>query len=203
MKTATLIVVSALAIAAGSANAIITSVSLPNIQIAPPPVANFPALAFPDAVAWDEQQGVVVSAGVFANLTVNPGNSGSPTPGLVAGIFDSHFIHWGSFTGVAATGTVTFNNPIAAVIYGDTLLDLSDPTFGALGTVYPTGQVNRGLINNNFVSILGNTITFNFFPTVGAVEVEQVRVLTRPIPAPGALALAGLGGLMVFRRRRA
>lgn len=203
MKNVALVACTALTLLAGSAQAAIVSVSLPNLQIAPPPVANFPALTFPDAVAWDEQQGVPVSAGVLANLTVNPGNSGSPTPGMVVGVFDSHFIHWGHFTGVAASGTVTFSGPIEAVIYGDTLLNLSDPTFGALGTVYPTGQPLRGLNNNSFIAISGNTLTFNFNPVAGATEVEQVRVLTRPVPAPGAAALAGLGGLLIARRRRA
>lgn len=203
MKTATHVALFASLLLAGSAHAIITSVSLPNMQIAPPPVANFPAIIFPDAVAWNEQQNVFVASGVMADLTVNPGNSGSPTPGMLVGLFDSHFIHWGAFTGVNATGTVTFQDPIAAVIYSDTLLDISDPTFGALGTVYPTGQVARGLGGNSFVSILGNTLTFNLAPIAGTTEVEQIRVLTRPIPAPGAIALAGLGGLLVARRRRA
>jgi uncharacterized protein (TIGR03382 family) len=196
------VLVPLLLLSASPALGAIVSVSGQCVQVSPPPVANFPAIMNALAEVWDEQQGVFVSAGVLADITTNPGNSGAPTSGMVTGLFDSHFIHWGHFTGLAASGTVTFSDLIAAVIYSDLLLDVSDATFGASGTVYPTLQVLRGLDPQSFVSVSGNTLTFNFVPVPGAVEVEQVRVLTRPIPAPGSLTLLGLGGAAVLRRRR-
>lgn len=203
MKTATIVAAALATLAAASAHAAIVGTTGVAMQIGNPPIANFPPLTGPNAFCWDEQQNVLVSAGAFADLTVNPGNSGSPTPGLVIGTFDSHFVHWADFSGVNGTGTITFSGNIEAVMFNDIPLDLSDPTFGALGTAYPTGQALRGLNAQSFLSISGNTLAFNFMPFPGAIEIEQVRVLTRPVPAPGAAALAGLGGLLVFRRRRA
>lgn len=191
--------------AAAAANASIVSTTGQVVQVGNPPVANFPNIVSPIAWAWDEQQGVNVATGVFADITTNPGNSTTPSPGLVFGTYNSHFIHWSALPPGSISGTVTFDGPIAAVIYGDTFLDLSDATFGALGTAYPTGLFARGL--NTFggnVSVLANTISFNFgSSTAGNVELEQVRVLTRQVPAPGAAALLGLGGLVMARRRRA
>ncbi|CAG0968386.1 hypothetical protein PHYC_01107 [Phycisphaerales bacterium] len=203
MKTATLFAALASVAFAAASQAVIVGTTGVALQIGNPPIANFPPLTGTNAFCWNEQQNVLVSAGAFADLTVNPGNSGSPTPGLVVGIFDSHFIHWADFSGVNGTGTISFSGNIEAVMFNDIPLDLSDPTFGAIGTTYPTGQALRGLNAQSFLSISGNTLAFNFMPFPGAIEIEQVRVLTRPVPAPGAAALACLGGLMLYRRRRA
>ncbi|MFA6046823.1 MAG: hypothetical protein WC718_17710 [Phycisphaerales bacterium] len=201
MKTTLIATGIALSLAAASQGAIVSVVGQ-GVQIAPPTNANFPTLLGPLAQCWDEQQNVAISAGVFADITTNPGSSLTPTPGVVVGTFNSHFLH---FTGVPApgfaAGAITFDGPIVAVMFNDTTLDLSD-YLGAIGTTYPTGQVGRGLNGQSFVTVLGNTLRFNLFgSTAGAIDIEQVRVLTHPVPAPGALALAG-SGLLMFRRRR-
>lgn len=201
MKTNLFVTGIALFMAAASQGSIVSVVGQ-GTQIAPPTVANFPTLLGPLAQAWDEQQNVTISSGVLADITANPGSSLTPTPGVVVGTFNSHFLH---FTGVPApgfaAGAITFDGPIVAVMFNDTTLDLSD-YLGAIGTTYPTGLVGRGLNSQSFVTVLGNTLRFNLFAsTAGALEIEQVRVLTHPVPAPGTLALAA-GGLVMIRRRR-
>ncbi|CAG0968428.1 hypothetical protein PHYC_01109 [Phycisphaerales bacterium] len=169
---------------------------------APPPIANFPPLIGPTAQAWDEQQNIVVPP-LMCEMTVNPSNSTTLTPGPVAGLVNSHFIHFTHFPAISATGDVFFSEPIVGVIFRDLSLDMSDGPAGALGTIYPTGQMFRGL-NAGTIFISGNTLHFDFInPVPGIQEITQVRVLTRPVPAPGAAALAGIGGLLALRRRRA
>ncbi len=192
------------ALGAGVSSGAITSVAGMGAQIAPPPIADFPTLSGPFADAWDEQQNVTLPAGgVLVDMFVNGGSmtSGAPTPGVVTGVVDSHFLHQTLGTVPSTSGTVTFSGAILGVIYSDNLLDLSD-FLGAGGTVYPTGQVFRGMNPGGFLSASGNTLQWNFQSFTGAIEIEQVRVLTRAIPAPGGVCLAGLGGLWGMRRRR-
>jgi hypothetical protein len=165
-----------------------------------PPSCVPTALTSTNAFAWDEQQNVFLNLPV--DLTNNPGNSGAPIPGVVNGNYNSHFVHFDTQSGVQSSGTVTFNAPIVAVIYRNTNLDLSDPAAGALGTVYPTGYFFRGLATPTcFVSISGNTFSFTLDTIHPVYVVDQFRILTA-VPAPGSVALLGLGGLACLGRRR-
>ena len=127
------------------------------VQIPAPPSAMFGALTGAPAWCWDEQQSVMVS-GLPVNLSVNPSNSTAPTPGVVNGLVDSHFIHFNDVMNPQTFGSVTFNAPIIGVAYGNFELDASDLASGALGTIYPTGSPMRG-VNSTFpvsvVSISG------------------------------------------------
>lgn len=191
----------ALAAAAPLANAAITSTFGACVQIAPPTIANFPNLSSPIAEAWNEQTNVTGT--IFADLTTNPGNSGSPTPGVLTGMFDSHFIHYSSLPPGNVIGGAFFSSNIVAVAWNDTTLDLTDATWGAGGTIYPTGQIGRGVNTaSGGVSVFGNMLRFNFLNQTGAIDIEQVRVWTHSVPAPGACSLAALAGVTALRRKR-
>ena len=187
-----------------TASASIVGVTGSTTWLGSPPAACGPfQLVSANAFAWDEQQNIPLT--LACDMTNNPGNSGSPIPGVISGLFDSHFIHFDGATGVTnAIGTVTFSGPIIGVIFTPNTLTASDALAGSLGTVYPTGYPFRGINTStpSFCSINANTITFNLnaFPTVG--EVAQIRVLTHPAPAPGSLAVLGAAGLVCGRRRR-
>jgi len=201
MKKTLSLLALALAAAAPLANAAISSTFGACAQIAPPTVANFPALSSPIGEAWNEQ--VNVTGLIFADLATNPGNSGGPTPGVLTGMYDSHFIHYSSLPPGVAIGGVIFSGPIVAVAWNDNTLDLTDATWGAGGTIYPTGQVGRGVnTSSGGVSVFGNMLRFNFLNQTGAVDIEQIRVWTQSVPAPGACSLAALGGLAALRRKR-
>ncbi len=194
-----MLVLAASALLAPAASAAVVSVFGAATLVGNPPIANSPPLFGPNAFVWDEQQGVSVS-GLPCDMTVNPSNSTTPTPGPVFGFVDSHFIHISNNTGMPTIGGVIFNNPIIGVAYDDLFLDVSDPVVGAFGTAYPTGQPFRGM-QFGVVSIVGNMLRFDIPVVPGAIDMTQIRVYTQ-VPAPGAAALAGLGGLLIVRRRR-
>jgi MYXO-CTERM domain-containing protein len=192
-----------LALTGSAASAAIVGVTGNTTWLGTPPPGCAPGqLSGMNAFAWDEQQNVALSLNV--DMTNNPGSSTSPIPGTVSGTYDSHFIHFEGIPGViGAQGTVTYNNPIVAVIFRNTTLDNSDAPAGAPSTAYPTLYPFRGLSSApaSFFSINGNTLTFNLNTVAPTQFVDQIRVLTQA-PAPGSLALLGLGGLVAARRRR-
>ena len=192
---------SALVLSASAASAGITGVTGMTTWLGSPPVSCVPgALSGLTAYAWDEQQNTPLA--LVADMVNNPGNSGAPIPGPIAGNYDSHFIHFEQIPGAApASGTVTFNNPIVAVLFRPLTLDSTDVPAGSPGTIYPTGYPFRGISGNSFFSILGNTITFNIATVSPVIAVGQIRVLTQ-VPAPATAGLLGMGALALGRRRR-
>lgn len=201
--TLSLCLVGVVAASSAPALASITGTFGQVIQIAPPPSAVLGAQTGFNAFAWNEKQNVALPA-TFFDETANPGSSGTPTPGLVpAGSYDSHFLHFENVPGViAASGSVSFSAPIVAVAFVNSTLDATDPTLGALGTIYPTTYPLRGLNSPSSFSYIGNTLNFQFVQFFPTNFVVQVRVITHAVPAPGAAALVGLGGLSCLRRRR-
>ncbi len=189
--------------AASIAAAGIVSTSGACSQIGAPANALPGSLAANNAWAWDELAGVsLVSMPV--DLSTNPSNSFGPVPGLLSTVVDSHFIHFDGVPGMVITGTVTFSDPIIGVQYSDSNLDLSD-ALASPGTIYPTFMPLRGFNNwtgADYVDINGNVLHFQFSTASPSNNLEQVRVFTRAVPAPGAAALLGLGGLLGARRRR-
>ncbi len=194
------------AVAAGAtaaSAAIFTTSGATNWLGSPPPSAATGFLMGPLAYAWDEQQNVFTT-GVYCDMLNNPGSSGSPVPGTIIGAFDSHMIHFQQPTGAfGVNGSVTFTGQIIGVIFVGLSLDNTDATFGSFGTVYPTFDPNRGLNAFSNFSINANVLTFSFGMLPPTKDIVEVRVLTHPVPAPGAAALIGLGGLAALRRRRA
>jgi len=183
-----------------TASAAITGTSGGVLQISPPTSCLPGALVGLNAFCWDEQanRGFVGAA----DMINNPANVGTAIPGAIGGVYDSHFIHFEGVPGIIGVGgTVTFNNPIVAVMFKQPNLDGSDG-LGAFGTLYPTGYPPRGVAAASFFSINANVLTFQLTSTSITADIEQIRVLTQ-VPAPGAAAVLGLGGVFAARRRRA
>jgi hypothetical protein len=194
---------SAAALSAASAHAAITGVTGQTLQVAPPPSCTFGNFTGGLVHVWDEQQNVFVT-GMPADMTANPSSSATPTPGPINGPVDVHFMHFNDFNPNIVTGTVTFNNPIAGVAYNNNFLNVSD-ILGAGGTVYPTGDPFRGINSiapGSSISILGNTLAYKFEVVPGVPDFEQVRVYTRLVPTPGAMATLAAAGALGLRRRR-
>jgi len=193
------------AVGATVSSAAITGVAGQTTWLGAPPISCTPGTLFgPNAFAWDEKQNQVV-ANVMCDLTNNPGNSGAPVFGLVSGLVDSHFIHFEQNTAATlVNGQVTFAGKIRGVMFRQNTLDISDIPLGSPGTVYPTGYGWRGLNASSFFSINNNVLTFHFDGPLPTLDILQLRVLTEHVvPAPGSMALLGLGGLVAARRRRA
>ena len=190
-----------LALSASTASAAITGVGgqATFLGVAPPSCVPGALTGF-TAFAWDEQQNRGVA--LNADMINNPANNGTAIPGAIGGIYDSHFIHFEGIPGIIGVqGTVTFNNPIAAVMFLQPNLDASDGPLGSFGTIYPTGLGQRGVTAASMFSINGNVLTFNLASTSIPNDVEQIRVLTA-VPTPAGASLLALGGAATLLRRR-
>jgi len=155
-----------------------------------------------NAFAWNE---VLAAPQTLAADQTNNGPDSGAIPGVVSGTLDSHFIHWEPLPGaIGASGSVTFLDPIVGVMFTPLNLDNSDAPAGHPNVTYPTFYPFRGIggIPPSTILVAGNTLHFNFQSFAPTAHVVQVRVLTSRIPAPGSLALLGLGGLAATRRRR-
>ncbi|MBS0191953.1 MAG: hypothetical protein U0573_04565 [Phycisphaerales bacterium] len=192
--------------AAGSVSALgaIAGVAGQTTWLGVPPIACTPgSLLGPNAFAWDEKQAQVVS-NALCDMVNNPGNSSSPVFGTVSGLVDSHFIHFEPNTAAnVVTGKVTFLGKIRGVMFRQNTLDITDASLGSPGTVYPTGYGWRGLNAASFFQINNNVLSFHFVGPIPTPDLLQLRVLTEHVvPAPGAVTMAGMGGLLVAARRR-
>lgn len=192
----------ALALLPVLASASITATTAPIVKISPPTGA-FPVQA---PVAWDELTNVVLN-NTWVDLTAAQAtqNTGPSTPTTISGVFDSHFFHMEIHNGVPVFGTITFDKPIAAIIFDRYLLDATDAACGAPGTPYPT-SLSRSFSSawyNGGIGISGYSATFlvNTWNPLDPSHLFEFRILTA-VPSPGPLTLAGLGTLLVARRRR-
>lgn len=203
MKLCTASAAVVLSTLAATASASIFSVSGQTTQLGSPPLSCAPgALTGFTAYAWDEKQNVALNLSV--DMTNNPATNSTAIAGTVNGTYDSHFIHFEPLPGaVGVTGTVTFNDPIKAVIFTNLNLDNSDSPAGSPGTLYPTTYSARGLnsVPPSTFSVNANVLSFNFMVMIPSIDVIQVRVLTQT-PAPGPVALLGLGAATLGLRRR-
>ena len=195
-------------VAAGSAQAAITSVAGQAVQIAPPAITTVGALAGPPAYCWNEMSGVSSTALLVNTVGNGTFTAGSWGPAIISGVFDSHMIHFDAATGVASvTGTATFSGNIIGVIYQNTLLDISDGPLGAPGTSYLTGNPLRSHsanLGSSSYTVAGNTINFTLWAYAFPGHqnyISELRVLTA-VPAPGAAALLALAGVAGRRGRR-
>jgi|CXWL01.1.fsa_nt_gi uncharacterized protein (TIGR03382 family) len=191
-----------------SANGAIVGVTGQAFWLVSPPVSAMQfALIGPPAFTWNEQTNVNVS-NLPVNLTVNPGvyTGFTPYAGLVSGMFDSHMIHFDASAGAnVVLGSVTFSQPIAAVIYDNILLDLTDASLGNPSTTYDTGNSQRSpsaVLGPSVVQLLGNTLRFDLIAMMPGNHMVELRVLTHAVPTPGTMGLASLTGLLALRRRR-
>ena len=102
-------------------------------------------------------------------------------------------------------GSVTFSTQVLGVIYSGLWLSGSDPLFGAPATTYYTAGWGRSygrFLGQSIVSVSGNTVQFDLRPNYAGILMSELRVLTRPVPAPSTLAVAGVLALAGGRRRR-
>jgi hypothetical protein len=202
MNTRTITSLAALTLASTLASATIVGTTGGVSLIGAPASCQPLALLGFSAYAWDEKQNVPLSLNV--DMVNTPGSSNGPIPGVFNGLGSSHFLHFDpNAAALPVSGTITYSQPIVAVIFRNTNLDNSDVPAGAPATSYPTGFVWRGLIAapSSFITISGNVLTYNLNTINPVYNIAEVRVITA-VPAPGSAALLGLSGLVCFRRRR-
>lgn len=169
-----------------------------------PPAGPTSALPPPSTFAWDEQQNISVTA-LAMDMGAGPWVAPPASPAAYTGVISSHMIHWTTdHSGISASGSVQFNAPILGVMFSGNRLAMSDPICGLPPTSYLSGHPGRLLDIGSTIRILPgslDTLHFDFVSGSPGHEFTEVRVITA-VPAPGALALLGVGGLIAARRRR-
>jgi hypothetical protein len=117
-------------------------------------------------------------AGGMAHVQKSPGNVGPSDPPFQAGITDVEILRLAIDVGTVAQGD-------------SHTIDLFAPLAGM------SRNATTGAREASWFSAMSGD---NSGSTKGAVEVEGASIMV--VPAPGALALMGLGGLVATRRRR-
>jgi hypothetical protein len=206
-----------------SAQAAVISVSAGSAQIVVPPLGtnlNNGNFTNPLVRAFNERQGVSV-AGLGVNTLVSAVPAGDfvnakGPAGSLTGTFNSHMLHFdrvgdGPFDTIdvlpgPADGFVTFDNPIAGLIFLDATLSGTDGLFGLGGLIYPTGggATARGLEGEDLIWLSADRRTL-FYDWRIAGPFDSIRVLTNTPEPTSVLVFAGLtlaGGAVLRRRMR-
>lgn len=194
-----------LLLAASAQASIVSWTGMTTYLGSPPPACTPGALTGLTLYCWDEAINAP-TGGVPMQMSVNPSavvNNVGATPGAPPAFVDSHFLHLEGPVPAMVIGTITFSANIIGVYYDNIPLDLTDATLGSSSTVYPTSFPQRGWNGFRTISINGPTLTYELQPGVNNGGVlEQLRVVIPATPAPGTVALAGMGALCCLRRAR-
>lgn len=133
--------------------------------------------------AWNELSGGVIPAGTAVS---------------------SHLIHMDTDTDeqMLVEAIFTFDAPILGLIVSRKSLLESDPNLGFVSTLYDDGEW-RGpeleVVDRVAIGEDGRSVWVMMQQTT---ELDEIRVVTAAVPAPGALGVLGGAGLFARRRRR-
>lgn len=116
----------------------------------------------------------------------------------------SHLIHMDTDTDVhmLIEATFTFDQPILGVIVTRNGLVATDVDLGFATTLYsliPYRGVELDAYDRVSVDLETNSVWVRLRQST---EIDEVRVITGVVPAPGSLAALGMTGLLAGRRRR-
>lgn len=190
-------------------------------EIAPPPSnAQFGQFESNDfARFWVEQLGVVIGGPLSVDVIPfqnNPsGIYDSGLPGVQATwagilgadhLYNSYFLHADKDGALQVfSGSITFDFPIAGIIFKGSTLNATDAALGAPGTLYANGDLRTFELDSaiNFFTISPDLKTLSFETRVPH-DIDNIRIVTHA-PEPSSMALLGLGiaGVISSRRRRA
>ncbi len=116
----------------------------------------------------------------------------------------SHLIHMDTDTDVhmLIEASFTFDQPILGVIVTRNGLVASDVDLGFATTLYSLSDyrgVELDALDRVSVDLETNSVWVRMRQST---EIDEVRVITGVVPAPGSLALLGATGVLAGRRRR-
>lgn len=169
-----------------------------------------------DLFVFVESVGVLLPMDIAAEITM-PGFYNQPgdlTAGVVPGgtIVNSYLLHGDNVDGSGVVprlnGSISFDDPILAILLGNVLnddpnpsLDDTDAILGSTTTLYGTGDFGRGLFFSEDSVILSADrrtvdVSFRF-----AAYYDQIRIVTIPEPA-SFLLLATVCPVILRRRTR-
>jgi PEP-CTERM motif len=146
---------------------------------------------------FDEKQSYTIGSAL--TVTLPPGGStNAANLGLLAAGTNvaSHYIFFDPLGLGNASGTITFDRNILAIIRTSAGLDATDSLFGIGGVGYAQGNPLRGLEgtasrpNSVFFAVNGNTLRYD---TVAGTPGDSFRVLTGGVPEPATWAFMILG----------
>jgi len=214
-------VLSSVVVGASVAQAGVTAISGPTNFITDPNQMNYKADAYQANTYnyWLEQQGhtlannLVVSILPPAGFPVNSTtHSGTGALTIAAGtMVDSHYFYYDPTGSTSAVARFKFDAPILGIITNETagaatnhfmmsdfLMNPAVPVANQSLTHFTARGLEIGANDDYIRWIAADEIELHF---TAASPGDQIRVLTA-VPEPTTMAVLGLGGLLVARRRK-